>query len=212
MNSKPTIIFDFDGTIANTIPLALEIYNELAPKMHSLPVSEDEFPRLRKLSYKKIIKEKKLNWLRLPWLLRIVPKKMLENVHSIKAYPGVKEVIGRLLAEGYQVGVLSSNNAVLLNKFFMINEFAEFSFVDTERSIFGKDKALKKLFKKFHLNHKDVVYVGDEPRDVVACRKAEVRVIGVTWGLGGHDGFASAKPDVFVDTAEELEKQIRDIS
>ena len=204
--SVKTVIFDFDGTLANTIPVALSIYNELAPKMGSLPISADEFPRLRKMGYKQIIREKRLNWFRLPWLMRIVPRKMLQQVGEIEPYPGVSALIQKLLLNGYQVGVLSSNAPELLNAFFHTHQFPPFSFIVSERSLFGKDKAIRKIMKKYGLNARDVTYVGDEPRDVYASRKAGINVIGVTWGLGGVDGFEQAKPDAYAHTAAELEK------
>lgn len=206
-----TVIFDFDGTLADTVDLVLKIYNELAPKLHSLPISRDEFPALRKLGYRQIIKKKRLSWFRLPWLLRAVPKRMQQSVDEVKAYPGMTNLVESLLKSGYQVGVLSSNRVEFLNDFFANNNFPKLSFVISEKSLFGKDKALKKIMQSQGLNSKEVVYVGDEPRDVEASRKAGIQVIGVSWGLAGHDGFASAPPDKIVDSADQLESVIKQV-
>ncbi len=211
MMQKPTIIFDFDGTLADTITVALKVYNELAPKMRSLPITVDEFPRLRTMSYKQIIREKRLNWLRLPWLLRIVPKRMKVYASEIQPYPGIVSLIATLQNEGYQVGVLSSNQPEFLNAFFETHKFPRFEFIVSERSLFGKDRALRKLIAKYELDRTRLVYVGDEPRDVTACRKAGVKVIGVTWGLGGHEGLAQAEPDAYADTVAELQKLLLEV-
>ena len=41
-----------------------------------------------------------------------------------------------------------------------------------------------------------VLYIGDEPRDVHASNKAGVQVIGVSWGLAGEEGLGSMNKDL----------------
>ncbi len=62
--------------------------------------------------------------------------------------------------------------------------------------------------KRHNLNRKRVLYVGDEPRDVVSCRKAKIKVIGVSWGLGGVEGLTPSKPDKIVYDSKELYNEI----
>ena len=47
-------------------------------------------------------------------------------------------------------------------------------------------------------------YVGDEVRDVKACRKAGVPVVGVTWGFNSRDALEKSGPSLVVDHPSEL--------
>ncbi|MGB8168006.1 MAG: HAD hydrolase-like protein, partial [Chthoniobacteraceae bacterium] len=54
--SYELIIFDFDGTLADSFPCFLEAMRGVAREMHLHPVSEDELPALRRLSAREIMK------------------------------------------------------------------------------------------------------------------------------------------------------------
>jgi phosphoglycolate phosphatase len=82
----------------------------------------------------------------------------------------------------------------------------------SEKTIFGKDKALKKIIKRFDLDREQVLYVGDEPRDVTASHKAGIQAIGVSWGLAGSEGFEVIVPDKIVHTPKELIETIVELS
>ena len=77
--------------------------------------------------------------------------------------------------------------------------------------MFGKEKALKRIMKRHGLAKRSTVYVGDEPRDITASNKAGIKVIGVTWGVGGKEAFEATAPDIEVTTSAELESAIFEI-
>ena len=54
---------------------------------------------------------------------------------------------------------------------------SSFDFIDPSAKLFGKDKSIAKLLKRDKLGREDVVYVGDETRDIDGAKKAGVRAI-----------------------------------
>ena len=62
--------------------------------------------------------------------------------------------------------------------------------------------------KRHGLAREQVLYVGDEPRDIAASHKAGIRVVGVTWGVGGRVGLEPTKADAQVDTPRELKEAL----
>ena len=50
----------------------------------------------------------------------------------------------------------------------------------------------------------EAVYVGDEVRDIVACRRIGMPIISVTWGFNSADFLASAGPNHLAQSPEEL--------
>jgi len=203
-----TVIFDFDGTLADTIELVLNLYNQVAPQFKADTVTKAEIPVLLRLGYAKAAKKKHIRWSVIPRLVLYVSREMRKHMDEVKPYPGAVDCIKNLRAGGYAVGVLTSNQENLVRKFFAKNNFPDFDFVVSEKTLFGKDKALRKIIRRRGLDISQVVYVGDEPRDVVACRRIGVKVIGVSWGVAGPNGFGNDKPDHLVNTADQLEAVI----
>jgi len=210
---KQVVIFDFDGTLANSISLAIRIYNEHASHFGALPVAESELPEMRRIGreegYKKAMDYKKVRISRLPAMVLTVSREMRQHMSEVKPYDGIITALQELKAEGYRLGVLTSNQEHIVREFLETHQYPLFDFIVSEKTLFGKDKALKRIIKKFALDKRGVVYVGDEPRDVTACHKADIDVIGVTWGLAGVGGFVKAVPTVVIDSPTELVATIK---
>jgi len=139
-------------------------------------------------------------------------KEMHSHMDVVDPYDGIVEMLHQLQEIGYSIGVLTSNQTALVQEFFKKHNFPIFDFVVSEKTIFGKDKALKRIIKRYGLEKDQILYVGDEPRDVTASRKAGVHVIGVTWGLAGVEGFEKTAPDKLVKSPKELLNSIKSMS
>jgi HAD superfamily hydrolase (TIGR01549 family) len=204
MRSVETVIFDFDGTLANSVDLMFELYNTHVGEFGYLPIKRTEFSALRKMGYAKAMRLKKIKARRLPKIAMVLSKEMHGKMDVVKPYVGIVKMLNELKSAGYSIGVLTSNQSSLVQEFFNKHGFPEFDFVVSEKTIFGKHKALKRIIKSYELDKDKVMYVGDEPRDVAASHKVNIRAVGVVWGLAGEEGFEKNKPDYSVKTPEEL--------
>lgn len=203
-----TVIFDFDGTLADTIGLVMRLYNEHAANFGSDPVDVSEFPTLRKLGYRRALKAKRIHWYVLPRLVAFIRREMRQHMHEVEPYDGIVDMLKALQSNGLSIGVLTSNDASLVQEFFTAHNFPAFNFVVSEKTIFGKDRALNKIVEIHKLDKDSVVYIGDEPRDITSSHKAGVKVIGVAWGLGGRELLEKSNPDLVVDTVAELQQSL----
>jgi phosphoglycolate phosphatase len=199
-----TVIFDFDGTLANTVSLVGRIYNEHAQDFGALPVDLNNLSAYRRLGYKGAMKKANIRWTVLPRLVLFIGKEMKAHMGEVEPYPGIVALLHKLKQDGISIGVLTSNNEQLVRDFFEAHSFPDFDFVVSEKTMFGKEKALKRIMKRRKLALHETVYVGDEPRDVTGSHKAGIKIIGVSWGLAGREGFQDTVPDVIVDTSQEL--------
>ena len=204
MSKHYTAVFDFDGTLADTVSLMVKLYNDQSEAFGSLRVEPNEFESLRAMGYKKAMKSKRIRLSRMPKMIRTLTKEMKLHMHEVKPYEGVVEMLRDLQHNGVRIAVLTSNSADIVQQFFEDHDFPTFDFVVSEKTFFGKDKALKRIMKLYELEKESMVYVGDEPRDVIASKRAQVKVFGVSWGLGGRTGLEKSKPDRIVDTPDEL--------
>ncbi|HEY9670879.1 MAG TPA: HAD-IA family hydrolase [Waterburya sp.] len=203
--SKKVIIFDFDGTLADTLDVLISITNRLAGEFGYPPTTPQEVPKLRNLSSREIRKRSGVSIFKLPFLLKKVRDNLHQEIHDLHTFPGIKEALIHLKNEGNCLGILTSNSEqnvrLFLNKQGMQDLF---SFVYSETSIFSKDRSLKKLMKKNNLKPEDIIYVGDETRDIEASKRIYIKVIAVSWGFNSGEVLTKHNPDFLIHQPSEL--------
>jgi len=206
------VILDFDGTIADTLELAVGIYNRIAPEYNFSPVGEAERELFRTKKPQELLKTYGVSKLKLLTLLLRIRKELSRHVPEIKPVKGMEEALREISGAGYRLGILTSNSVENVRKFLDINSLSGlFDFIHSGRSLFGKDRVMKKLLNHEHLPADRVVYVGDETRDIEASRAAGIAVIAVSWGLNHRDLLVSLSPDQIADNPEELPDCVRRI-
>ncbi len=194
------MIFDFDGTIADTMPHILDIAEEVS----GLIIDRSDVDRLRNMPIKAILKEYKIPLHKIPRYL-IQGKKLLgKRTNEIELVSGFEEVLEKLHG-AYDMQIVSSNNAPIIVKFLRRHKIEKyFSSVHGNVGLFSKAQALKKIVKKQRYNLEDCVYIGDELRDVEAAHKIGLKMISVTWGFNGRVLLTKANPDKLATKPSEI--------
>lgn len=207
MKKQTTIIFDFDSTLAESLPQVKKIFLEIAKEMNFKQISEEMMGKLIRKEVKETLKELKIPIFKLPKIERLFRQKMKMVIKKIKPFSKIKETISELKKEGYSLGILSSNsqeNVLWFLKKYQLDSY--FDFVDGGSGFFGKARKIKKLLKKNKLKRDEVVYIGDETRDITAAQKNKIRVISVTWGVNPRKVLTKYRPDWLADNPKELLK------
>lgn len=187
--AKTAVIFDFDGTIFNSIPWILKAINKLAPSYGREPITEEGFESLRSSTIQDLIKKFKLPFYQIPVLLLKSRHEVEKDLDKIGLYEGMTDVIRELDAKGYKLGILSSSPKKNIEHILLKFGISQIQFVQSEINIFGKSSALLKACADHGIRKENLMYVGDEIRDLQACRKAGIDIISVTWGLNNEEGL-----------------------
>jgi HAD superfamily hydrolase (TIGR01549 family) len=204
------IIFDFDGTIADTLDLGIEIFNRIAPEYNCLPVGPAEREMFRTKKPQELFETYGVSRLKLLTLMLRIRKEMRRHVSETKPFTGMDAALREISNSGYGMGILTSNSVENVRKFLEINNLTTlFDFIYSGRSFLGKEKVIRKLLIHEKLSKGRVVYVGDETRDIEASRAAGIPVIAVSWGLNSRDLLASLAPDQIADKPEDLPACVR---
>lgn len=201
------LVFDFDGTLADSLSVALEVANSIKV---TRPLTLDDYYRLRHLPTRLILKDLQIPLWRVPQLISRGRKLLKQQGHRIEPHKGMPELIRQLVADGHELYVVSSNSPELVNQFIErtgINDC--FNQVIGNISIFGKAAALKKLSLTFD-EVQPVYYVGDETRDIEAAKKAQVYMIAVAWGYNSPEVLSQRNPDFVVTSPAEIRKAVKD--
>lgn len=197
------VVWDFDGTLADSLPTAAAIFNRLAAEMGFQPV--EDLAAARSQPTRQFLKGHGISLWRLPRLVRKYQAAAAEEADRLKLVPGLPEVLGALAAAGARLGVLSSNREDTIRRCLRANGVERhFAFVVGYPRLFGKGKALKRIIRAEGADPADVLYVGDELRDVEAAKKAGAKVAAVTWGFHTAELLRTGEPDYVVATPSEL--------
>ena len=199
------LIFDFDGTIADTLLATLQIYNGLAADNGFRHVEKEELDQLRDMDTRSVLDHLNIPKRRVPLLL-VKGRRILKNeISSIPLIDGIADALPKLREQAECFGILTSNATENVETFLEIHGLRDlFTFISSTSTLSGKSKHLRSIARTFSMNPSQMLYIGDEIRDIRASRKAGIDVAAVTWGFNSRDSLAAEAPDHLVDSPSEL--------
>jgi phosphoglycolate phosphatase-like HAD superfamily hydrolase len=208
-----TIIFDFDGTIADSFDTILAVTNRLAVEFGYAPANPAEIKSLQNLSSREILKQSRIPLYKLPSLLRRLKREMRQEIHKIQPFPGILDALIGLRDQGYTLGILTSNteeNVAFFLKAYQATDL--FLFVHSGVTLFGKSRRINQLLRTYELPQQSVIYIGDETRDVEAARRSKIKILSVGWGFNSVQALTEAQPDGLIRSPKELVEAIAQLS
>jgi phosphoglycolate phosphatase len=206
---KPFLLFDFDGTLADSIGLGMQIVNQLAPQFGIKPLSKDEFEKLRSLSIPKALKTLKIPFYKVPKAISMALLEYRHLIHELHPFEGIHDMLEELRAMDCKMALLSSNTKENVMHFLEQHDLDFFEWVEGTSGILKKHSSIRKQLKKHNLRPENVIYVGDEVRDVIAAHKCGLKIISVSWGFHTVDLLSSKNPDYLVETPEQIVEIVR---
>jgi phosphoglycolate phosphatase len=187
------LLWDFDGTLADTLGMSVRLYNELAGRHGFRPIDDPQ--AVRRLSTLAFLRAHGISLARLPAFRREFLARQRAVIHAIRLFPDLPETLRAIHGRGVRLGVLSSNDRDNILACLDGSGVANlFDFVVGYVRLLGKARALRRVLKDRGLGAAELLYVGDEVRDVEAARRAGVDVAAVTWGYHERDVLAGVSP------------------
>jgi len=204
-----TIIFDFDGTIANTLDSVVRIVNDHAEHFGYKKVTKEDIPYLQGKKPKEILSYLGISIFKLPSWIKKIHSEINKEITNMTPTVNISPLLSELHHdEHFQIGILTSNTHENVKQFLDNNELDFFDFIRTGKSVFGKSHIINKIIKQRHANKNEVFYVCDEVRDIEAARKSGIKSIAVTWGYNTKDALIKENPDFLVNLPDELRNTI----
>lgn len=199
------MLFDFDGTIADSLAAIVAITNRLAPEFGYRPTPLAEVEALKGLTARQLIRYSGIPVLKIPALLRRVRSEVRLESAAIPPCQGIPETIRALHEQHHTLAVITSNTPEAVRAFLVAHQLEDyFISVDGGGTLFRKGKLITRCLERRHFNPNQTVYVGDEVRDIDAARFAGVRSVSVTWGFNSRAALAAAQPAWLIDEPTRL--------
>ena len=206
------IIFDFDGTIADSFQAVLTISNRLAAEFGYPLTSPEAADQLKQLSSREILRRSNVAFWKLPFLLRRFRIELNREIGHLQPIDGMKDALLALKQRGDQLGIVTSNSQENVTEFLAAQGWDDlFDFVGTGLTLFGKGRIIQRILKQHNLP-RSAIYVGDETRDVEAARKIDIPVIAVSWGFNSKQALAAQAPDALIDHPSELVHAVEQVA
>jgi phosphoglycolate phosphatase len=164
----------------------------------------EDIEQLRKLSILERCRLLKIPLYKIPLIVmesRLLYASYLQN---LCIFEGIKGMLEELNYQGLNLAVLSSNSESNIRTILQNNHIDTIKTIFPASTLFGKDAQINKFLKINKLHPSQVIYVGDELRDVVACKKSGIRIIWVSWGYDSLEAVRAAEPDYIVNKPQEM--------
>lgn len=196
--------FDFDGTLADTMPWFNTILNTVAEKYNFRKIDASEREALRSRDAMEILKYLNIPLWKLPAIMTHVRTLMQEIDPSVQLFDGIPQALARLKASGLRLAVVSSNSVENVKRVLGEETAARFDDYECGSDLFGKAAKIDRLLKQHGTSPERFLLVGDEMRDIDAARKAGVRVGSVAWGYNHVDALRGRGPDELFLAVQDL--------
>jgi phosphoglycolate phosphatase len=208
MLQKKNIIFDFDGTLADTVPVMLTLIEELAQEFgYDKKITAEDLEWVRDHELKNIPAKFSIPLFKVPLILIKGRDLLNKQMFSVPPCRGILEMLKTLKQKGYILAILSSNRRDSIQEFIVKHNLEPyFDFVHSELNIFGKDKALLSLLRQHQMPIEESLYVGDEMRDIEACKKIKLDCVSAAWGLNSAKALKEYGAQWIVNKPEEIIK------
>jgi phosphoglycolate phosphatase len=198
------ILFDFDGTIADALPVLLKIVNKMSKKYGYHKVEKNQIDELKNHSIRQALKEDaKMSFYKIPFFMNDVRKELKKKREEVKIFPGVKPLLLEL-SKDYWIGIITKNSKTNVDCFLKKYNIDYIDLIVTDTSMYKKHHAIKKALQKLKIKNSEAIYVGDEIRDILACKKIKVKIISVTWGFNSKKALLKEKPNYIVDRPKDI--------
>src|SRR6476620_9506645 len=95
------IIFDFDGTLADTIDILLSITNRLSVELGFKCATKEQIAQLSNLTSWQLLQYSGISIFKFPLLIRMLKAELRSEIPNIQLFPGIKEVLLELKKLGF---------------------------------------------------------------------------------------------------------------
>jgi phosphoglycolate phosphatase len=198
------VIFDFDGTLADSFGWFLDVGDALADRHRFDRLDRSDLDRLRTLDARQMLKQHRVPLWKLPLIARDARKLMARDVERMPLFDGVRPALARLAAGGTRLAIVTSNSRANVLRVLGPDTAARISAFECGVSLFGKPRRLRRVLRTTDIPAAEALYVGDELRDAVAARAAGIPFGAVSWGYAHPDTLRARSPARIFERVEDL--------
>ncbi|HLR03212.1 MAG TPA: HAD-IA family hydrolase [Virgibacillus sp.] len=206
------IIFDFDGTLADTLPVCFYAFQTVFKEFDRINVTTDEVKAMFGPSETGIIKEN----LKHPDHDKAIELyyESYDERHGelVRDNGDINELLLFLKKEGYTLGIVTGKAKrsllISLEHLNMNDLFDVIITGDDVNSPKPHPEGLNKALEQLGVKNTETVFLGDSDADISAGKQANVHTVGVKWLPHYQTPEFSVKPDHIINSIDEFKQSL----
>jgi phosphoglycolate phosphatase len=198
------IVFDFDGTLADSLTWFRTALGDVVEHHGLPPISPEKAESLRSLGPKEILAELSIPTWKVPFIAADVRQRAAANIDQITLYDGVTDMLREIDDAGIEIAMVSSNGEQAVRAVLGLENSDRVAQFACGAAIFGKSQVFKKVIRNAKTRAERTLCIGDEVRDIEAARETGAACAAVTWGFATAEILTDSKPDYVFDKVSEI--------
>ncbi|WP_456279398.1 HAD family hydrolase [Bacillus sp. AK128] len=207
------IIFDFDGTLADTLPVCFYAFQAVFKTFDNKEVTPDEIKAMFGPSETGIIRKN---------LMDTNPDKAIELYYEkysekhqelVIEIEEIKDLLLFLKKEGYKLGIVTgkaSRSLIISLDCLNMNDLFDVIITGDDVTIpKPHPEGLNKALAQLNIKNKDAIFLGDSDADILAGKQANVHTIGVQWLPNYQTLEFSVQPDQMLSNISEFIESLK---
>lgn len=206
MKRYDLVIFDFDGTLADSGAWFRSTINDVAQRYGFRQITDSELDELRGKRTIEIIRYLGVPSWKIPFIARHMRQLVARDAHLIGLFEGVGTLLTWLAERNVAIAIVTSNSEANVRRILgevnscRINDYA------CGASLLGKASKFNAVIKRQGARADRTIAIGDEARDIDAARRAGLAVGAVSWGYATIDLLRAQEPDYLFSSMDEIRR------
>jgi phosphoglycolate phosphatase len=203
------VLFDFDGTLANSMPVFLNLFDQVAGRYKLKPLDRDSLESLRGHDARTLMRMYGVPMWKFPFIARHGRKLMAENASHITRFDGIDQLLVALAEHGFRLGILTSNSPITVRSVLGPQLTDLMEFFECGVNFLGKAGKLRNLIRASGLSPADAIYIGDQVDDIRAAQSIRMAAGAVSWGYGSFDAMLALSPSEAFSHVDDILPALR---
>jgi phosphoglycolate phosphatase len=198
-------IFDFDGTLADSLPWFLVAVNDAADRFGFRRIPEADMDTVRGYDPWQVMRYVRMPPWKTPAVVRFVRAHMRTNVEKIRLFDGIGPMLRALSDAGVRIAIVSTNSEENIRHVLGVELSTLVAHYGCGASLFGKKPLIRRALAAAGARADEAIYIGDEIRDLVASRGVGVAFGAVSWGFSTPAALEARRPELVFRTVAQIE-------
>jgi phosphoglycolate phosphatase len=202
------VIFDFDGTLADTFPWFMRIINDVADRYRFKRVAPHEIDALRAMDARALMRHFGIPAWKMPFIANHMRKRKSRELDQTRLFEGVDRMLRGLSDAGIALALVSSNSEANCRAILGAENASLIRHYECGASLFGKSAFFRRVLRKTGTPAHEAICIGDEIRDLDAARKEGIDFGAVTWGYTAAEALIARVPAVVFHSVDEIAERL----
>ena len=198
------IIFDFDGTLADSFNCFLDACDAVAQRFRIEKLDRTQLQMLRGLEVRQLLTRFRVPLWRFPAVLRYTRSRLQQHIGEIHLFPGMDRALETLALSGATLSIVSSNSLQNVTQVLGEQNAACFRYLECGTALSSKPARLRRVLARSQVPRDRAIFIGDEVRDACAAAEAGIAFGAVGWGYTRLEALLSHNPRETFASIEDL--------